>query len=42
MTIPMRSFGDPENVAWTWLFLASDAGSWYTGQFVSPNGGVAM
>jgi 3-oxoacyl-[acyl-carrier protein] reductase len=42
MTIPMRAFGDPENVAWTWLFLASDAGSWYTGQFVSPNGGVAM
>lgn len=42
MTIPMRAFGDPENVAWTWLFLASEAGSWYTGQFVSPNGGVAM
>jgi 3-oxoacyl-[acyl-carrier protein] reductase len=42
MTIPLQSFGDPENVAWTWLFLASDAGRWYTGQFVSPNGGVAM
>jgi len=42
MTIPTRSFGEPENVAWTWLFLASDAGRWYTGQFVSPNGGVAM
>jgi 3-oxoacyl-[acyl-carrier protein] reductase len=42
MTIPLQSFGEPENVAWTWLFLASDAGRWYTGQFVSPNGGVAM
>jgi 3-oxoacyl-[acyl-carrier protein] reductase len=42
MTIPLQSFGDPQNVAWSWLFLASDAGRWYTGQFVSPNGGVAM
>jgi 3-oxoacyl-[acyl-carrier protein] reductase len=42
MTIPLQSFGEPDNVAWTWLFLASDAGRWYTGQFVSPNGGVAM
>jgi len=40
--IPLRSFGDPENIAWTWLFLASDAGSWFTGQFVSPNGGATM
>ncbi len=42
LTIPMQSFGEPDNVAWSWLFLASDAGRWYTGQFVSPNGGVAM
>jgi 3-oxoacyl-[acyl-carrier protein] reductase len=42
MTIPMQSFGEPDNIAWSWLFLASDAGRWYTGQFVSPNGGVAM
>jgi 3-oxoacyl-[acyl-carrier protein] reductase len=42
MTIPLQSFGEPANVAWSWLFLASDAGRWYTGQFVSPNGGVAM
>lgn len=41
-TIPMRTFGDPDNVALSWLFLASDAGRWYTGQFVSPNGGVTM
>lgn len=41
-TIPMRTFGDPDNVAWTWLFLATDAGRWYTGQMVAPNGGVAM
>lgn len=42
LSIPMRQFGDPDNVAWTWLFLASDAGRWYTGQMVAPNGGVAM
>jgi NAD(P)-dependent dehydrogenase (short-subunit alcohol dehydrogenase family) len=42
MTIPLQSFGDPDNVAWSWLFLASEAGSWYTGQFISPNGGVTM
>jgi len=41
-TIPLRQFGEPDNVAWTWLFLASDAGRWYTGQMVAPNGGVAM
>lgn len=41
-TIPMREFGDPANIAWTWLFLASDAGRWFTGQNVSPNGGVSM
>jgi NAD(P)-dependent dehydrogenase (short-subunit alcohol dehydrogenase family) len=41
-TIPMRTFGDPDNIAWTWLFLASDAGRWFTGQSVAPNGGVAM
>lgn len=41
-TIPLRTFGDPDNVAWTWLFLATDAGRWYTGQMVAPNGGVAM
>jgi NAD(P)-dependent dehydrogenase (short-subunit alcohol dehydrogenase family) len=42
MTAPLQAFGEPENVVWTWLLLASDAGRWYTGQFVSPNGGVAM
>ncbi|MGD1059035.1 MAG: SDR family NAD(P)-dependent oxidoreductase [Solirubrobacteraceae bacterium] len=42
LTIPLQSFGDPDNVAWSWLFLASEAGRWYTGQFVSPNGGVTM
>jgi 3-oxoacyl-[acyl-carrier protein] reductase len=40
--IPMNEFGDPDNIAWTWLFLASQAGRWFTGQVVSPNGGAAM
>jgi 3-oxoacyl-[acyl-carrier protein] reductase len=41
-TIPLRRWGKPEEIAWTYLFLASDGGSWYTGQFVSPNGGTVM
>jgi len=41
-SIPMRSFGDPDNIAWTWLFLASDGGRWTTGQVVRANGGVSM
>jgi 3-oxoacyl-[acyl-carrier protein] reductase len=42
LSIPMRTFGDPDNIAWTWLWLASDAGRWVTGQSVGVNGGVAM
>lgn len=42
LSIPMRTFGDPSNIAWTWLYLASDAGRWITGQSVAINGGVAM
>lgn len=42
MSIPLQEFGDPDNVAWTWLFLASDAGRYFTGQTISPNGGVSM
>jgi 3-oxoacyl-[acyl-carrier protein] reductase len=41
-SIPVQEFGDPDNIAWTWLFLASDAGRFFTGQIVSPNGGVTM
>lgn len=41
-TIPLQEFGDADNIAWTWLFLASEAGRFFTGQIISPNGGVTM
>ncbi|GGN21097.1 SDR family NAD(P)-dependent oxidoreductase [Halarchaeum nitratireducens] len=40
--IPMRRFGRVEDVAPTAVFLASDAGAYYTGQTLSPDGGDAM
>ncbi|MHB8220010.1 MAG: SDR family NAD(P)-dependent oxidoreductase [Acidimicrobiales bacterium] len=45
---PMRKFaplgrvGDPSDIAYCVLYLASDASSFLTGQCLSPNGGVAM
>jgi len=40
--LPMGRFGRVEDVAPTAVFLASDAGSYYTGQTLSPDGGDAM
>lgn len=40
MRIPMHRPGNPHEVATTALFLASDDGSYYTGQWLSPNGGL--
>src|SRR4051794_13362937 len=39
---PLGRVGEPEDVAHTVLFLASDASSFMTGQILRPNGGVAM
>jgi 3-oxoacyl-[acyl-carrier protein] reductase len=39
---PLRQLGQPEDVAATILFLASDASSFMTGQILRPNGGVQM
>jgi NAD(P)-dependent dehydrogenase (short-subunit alcohol dehydrogenase family) len=39
---PLGRAGEPEDVAHTVLFLASDASSFTTGQILRPNGGVAM
>ena len=45
---PMRRFaplgrvGEPADIAYCVLYLASDASSFLTGQLLSPNGGVAM
>ncbi|MHB8429790.1 MAG: SDR family NAD(P)-dependent oxidoreductase [Acidimicrobiales bacterium] len=39
---PLRSIGEPEDIAASVLFLASDAARFMTGQVLRPNGGVAM
>jgi 3-oxoacyl-[acyl-carrier protein] reductase len=37
---PMGRMGEPVEIASTALFLASDDGSYFTGQWLSPNGGL--
>jgi 3-oxoacyl-[acyl-carrier protein] reductase len=37
---PLQRIGTPDDVAATALFLASDEGAFYTGQWLSPNGGL--
>ena len=37
---PLGRTGEPREVAQTALFLASDDGAFYTGQWLSPNGGL--
>jgi 3-oxoacyl-[acyl-carrier protein] reductase len=39
---PLRRVGEPSDIAYCALFLASDASSFVTGQLISPNGGVSM
>jgi 3-oxoacyl-[acyl-carrier protein] reductase len=41
-TQPIGRLADPREVAQTSLFLASDESSFYTGQWLSPNGGSYM
>ena len=38
--IPLSRWGQPREVASTALFLASDDSSYFTGQWLSPNGGL--
>jgi 3-oxoacyl-[acyl-carrier protein] reductase len=38
--IPQGRWGEPEEIAATALFLASDEASYFTGQWLSPNGGL--
>jgi len=39
---PMGRIGQPDEVASTGLFLASDMSSYMTGQTLRPNGGMVM
>jgi 3-oxoacyl-[acyl-carrier protein] reductase len=41
-TIPLGRWGAPRDVALTVLFLASEGGTYYTGQVLSPNGGTVI
>lgn len=40
--LPLHRFGTPEEIAPTAVLLASEAGSYYVGQTLSPNGGDVM
>ena len=40
--LPLRRFGSPRDVAECALFLASESGSFLTGQMLGPNGGNVM
>ncbi|MES4786097.1 MAG: NAD(P)-dependent oxidoreductase, partial [Nitrospiraceae bacterium] len=37
--VPMKRVGQPEEVAPSYMFLASDDASYMTGQVLHPNGG---
>jgi len=39
---PLHRIAEPREVAMTALFLASDDSAFYTGQWLSPNGGLFM
>ena len=39
---PLGRWGEPEEIAATALFLASDDSSFFTGQWLSPNGGLVI
>jgi NAD(P)-dependent dehydrogenase (short-subunit alcohol dehydrogenase family) len=41
-TLPIKRVGTVEEIAWAYLFLASDEASFMVGQSVSPNGGDVM
>ena len=40
--IPLQKFANPEQIAESILFLASDRSSYFTGQVLSPNGGFLI
>jgi 3-oxoacyl-[acyl-carrier protein] reductase len=38
----MGRFGEPDDIAWAGVYLASDEARFVTGQVLSPNGGFYM
>ncbi|MBF2755269.1 MAG: SDR family oxidoreductase [Gammaproteobacteria bacterium AqS3] len=42
MQTPLRTFGEPDDIAWAAVYLASDEAKFITGQVISPNGGWYM
>jgi NAD(P)-dependent dehydrogenase (short-subunit alcohol dehydrogenase family) len=41
-SLPMKRAAEPIEIAWAYVYLASDEGSYCTGQSISPNGGDVM
>lgn len=41
-SLPMQRLGQPAEIAWAYVYLASDEASYCTGQSISPNGGDVM
>jgi NAD(P)-dependent dehydrogenase (short-subunit alcohol dehydrogenase family) len=41
-SLPMKRLGEPVEIAWAYVYLASDEASYCTGQSLSPNGGDVM
>jgi NAD(P)-dependent dehydrogenase (short-subunit alcohol dehydrogenase family) len=42
MQTPMGTMGEPDDIAWAAVYLASDEAKFVTGQTLSPNGGWHM
>jgi len=40
--VPMKRAGQPEDVAPSYVFLASNDSNYFTGQTLHPNGGVVV
>ena len=41
-SLPIPRVGQPEEIAWAYVYLASDEAAYCTGQSISPNGGDVM
>lgn len=41
-SLPIPRVGEPEEIAWAYVYLASDEAGYCTGQSISPNGGDVM